>query len=175
MNIFATHIEPSQCALEHCNTHVNKMLVEYAQLMSMAHDHWGTWHDGMYRTNKSHMKHPSTLWCAKSKDNYRWLYDVWFNLADMYWRRTNKEHASWYKLGEHLRIGGLEYNLPQFNLTMLAVGDNITSNNVFLCYQRYLTDKFDAWRTRTDKKKIIPVWLDNNIPDWYTRNSEAVS
>lgn len=34
MNIFVTNYNPTACAMEHCLVHRNKMLVEYAQLMS---------------------------------------------------------------------------------------------------------------------------------------------
>ena len=37
MNIFYLHKDPRQCAQMHCDKHVVKMIVEYAQLMSTAH------------------------------------------------------------------------------------------------------------------------------------------
>ena len=37
MNIFYLNRDPIECALQHCDKHVVKMIIEYAQLMSTAH------------------------------------------------------------------------------------------------------------------------------------------
>ena len=37
MNIFLLHENPTICAEMHCDKHVVKMVIEYAQLMSSAH------------------------------------------------------------------------------------------------------------------------------------------
>ena len=37
MNIFLLHENPTICAEMHCDKHVVKMVIEYAQLMSTAH------------------------------------------------------------------------------------------------------------------------------------------
>ena len=37
MNIFYLNRDPIKCALQHCDKHVVKMIIEYAQLMSTAH------------------------------------------------------------------------------------------------------------------------------------------
>ena len=37
MNIFYLSEDPVQCAKWHCDKHVTKMIIEYAQLLSTAH------------------------------------------------------------------------------------------------------------------------------------------
>ena len=37
MNIFELHTNPSECAEMHCDKHIVKMPIEYAQLLSTAH------------------------------------------------------------------------------------------------------------------------------------------
>ena len=37
MNIFYLHKDPDICAEYHCDKHVLKMIIEYAQLLSTAH------------------------------------------------------------------------------------------------------------------------------------------
>ena len=37
MNVFYLHRDPNICAQMHCDKHVVKMCIEYAQLMSTAH------------------------------------------------------------------------------------------------------------------------------------------
>ena len=43
MNVFVTNIDAKQCALEHCHVHRNKMLIEYAQLLSVKFDSVPSW------------------------------------------------------------------------------------------------------------------------------------
>ena len=38
MNIFELHTNPSICAEMHCDKHIVKMPIEYAQLLSTAHN-----------------------------------------------------------------------------------------------------------------------------------------
>ena len=37
MNIFYLHEKPEVCAKMHCDKHVVKMIIEYAQMLSTAH------------------------------------------------------------------------------------------------------------------------------------------
>ena len=82
MNIFFLDEDMQKCAEYHCDKHVVKMIVEYAQLMSTAHrviD--GKEYEGRTRLNRrikrwlhpnkeleqilykaSHIKHPSGIW-----------------------------------------------------------------------------------------------------------------
>lgn len=59
MNIFYTHHLPSECARDHCDKHVVKMIIEYAQLLSTAHHvlDGDSARDGIYRL--THKNHPS--------------------------------------------------------------------------------------------------------------------
>lgn len=53
MNIFYLDENPSIAAAMHCDKHVVKMIVEYAQLMSTAHHIHGTNVEGMYKKDTS--------------------------------------------------------------------------------------------------------------------------
>ena len=37
MNIFYLHPNPKICALYHCDKHINKMMLEYTQILSTSH------------------------------------------------------------------------------------------------------------------------------------------
>ena len=177
MNIFATNFEPSVCAKEHCLVHRRKMLTEYAQIMCMCHSIWGSHTNVMYKDNKAHLKHPSTLWAAESLDNYLWLNRLWKHLAFLHYDSTGREHKSFVSLHEALNMDHFGKIYPSFKTSMLATGENISyrercRGNIFFAYQLYLSDKFDSWRTRTDKRVMIPEWDDNKVPQWYISNTK---
>lgn len=90
MNIFYLDHDPVACARMHCDKHVVKMIVEYAQLMSTAHRVL----DGNEQVYKpTHPKHPSAIWTRASKANYDWLFELWTVLLDEYTYRYGKRHA----------------------------------------------------------------------------------
>lgn len=82
MNVFYLSENPKECAEQHCDKHVVKMIIEYAQLMSTAHRILdGTEYEdrtansrrirrwrmgGNYKEallyKASHINHPSAIW-----------------------------------------------------------------------------------------------------------------
>ena len=110
MNIFYLHKDPKTCAEMHCDKHVVKMILEYAQLLSTAHrvldgDEWAD-RVGLYKA--THKNHPSAVWARESAGNYFWL-NKWFQeLCKEYTKRYDKIHGSQIRLGDHLCV------LPSF-------------------------------------------------------------
>ena len=101
MNIFFLDPLPEVAAKHHCDQHCSKMMIEYAQLMSTAHRLTGSpWAEQCYKT--AHKNHPSTIWTRESKDNYKWLYELWSSLAREFRQRRGKDHGSWTKLKDIL-------------------------------------------------------------------------
>jgi|AntAceMinimDraft_13_1070369.scaffolds.fasta_scaffold03591_4 hypothetical protein len=113
MNIFYLSHDPKVCAEQHCDKHVVKMILEYAQLLSTAHrviD--GTASVGLSKTGRkqtsyvlddqretvlyraSHINHPSAVWARQSKQNYTHLYELMGHLCKEYTRRYGKTHKS---------------------------------------------------------------------------------
>ena len=92
MNIFYLSDDPQLCAEQHCDKHVVKMCIEYAQLLSTAHrvldgeeytviqngrrlkrwKHPNMWYDKDLML-ASHINHPSNKWVRESHTNYWWL------------------------------------------------------------------------------------------------------
>ena len=97
MNIFYLDNDPDACAEQHCDKHVVKMCIEYAQLLSTAHrvidgNEWEgrtvngrrvkryfledpLMNENVYKA--CHVNHPSAKWVRDSRENYNWLYDMW--------------------------------------------------------------------------------------------------
>ena len=86
MNIFYLDFHTDKCAEYHCDKHVLKMIIEYAQLLSTAHrvldgdDCIGF--EKLYRV--AHKNHPCTIWVRENKKHYRWLFDLWKSLSQEY-------------------------------------------------------------------------------------------
>lgn len=92
MNIFYLDHDPIECARQHCDKHVVKMILETAQLLSNAHHML----DGdqvikpIYKL--THKNHPSAVWTRASKANYDWLWSLLYALCKEYTHRYGKVH-----------------------------------------------------------------------------------
>jgi hypothetical protein len=180
MNIFYIDENPIRCAEQHCDKHVVKMCVEYAQLLSTAHRvvdgklWYGVnakgrklqryFHDdpvmntGLYKA--CHVNHPSSIWVRQSAQNYNWLYELWIALCDEYTHRYGKVHESQRKL-EYLlllppmRIPDIEFTQPTPAMKQyphcIVEGDSLTSYRNF-----YWEDKFE-----------FAKWTKRDKPDWW--------
>lgn len=112
MNVFYLDPNPEICAQMHLDKHVVKMIIEYAQLMSTAHRVLdGTEYTGLTANGRrikrwlmeneleqslmkaSHVNHPSGVWCRENKQNYIWLYRLWYYLLKEYTHRYGKQHS----------------------------------------------------------------------------------
>lgn len=114
MNIFYLDHDVELCAQYHTDKHCVKMILEYAQLLSVAHrvldgeqmqvlSNSGKkvkryvladleLNENLYQD--SHTNHPSSAWVRQSRDNYTWLYNLWVKLMEEYTYRYGKVHAS---------------------------------------------------------------------------------
>lgn len=88
VNIFFLDRDPTSAARYHCDKHCVKMILEYAQLMSTAHE--GA--PGVYRP--THRNHPCSVWVRESRAHYVWLYALWTALLEEYSARYCRTHAS---------------------------------------------------------------------------------
>ena len=111
MNIFYLHEDTKECAKQHLDKHVVKMILEYAQLLSTAHRFLdgiqvvGLSKSGRKQTryelsdnrdgilySATHINHPSAIWVRKSKENYIWLSNMLLALCGEYTYRYGKTH-----------------------------------------------------------------------------------
>ena len=96
MNIFYLDKNPKVAAEMHCNKHVIKMVLEYAQILSTAHriidgDKAGD-ERGLYEI--AYKNHPSTVWARLGRGNYNYLSDLWAWLGIEYTHRYGKIHKA---------------------------------------------------------------------------------
>jgi hypothetical protein len=158
MNIFFLDRDPQTCARFHCDQHVSKMCIEYAQLLSTAHRVAGSmWADDVYKI--AHLNHPSTIWTRSSHDHYSWLFELWRELNNEFARRRGKVHASWRKLGHilcyHPDLGCYGWDDPP--QCMPEEFKRYDAVDAYRAY--YIGDKarFATWKW---KNSVMPDWWD---------------
>ena len=136
MNLFYLHNDPVVSAEMHCDKHVVKMIIEYAQMLSTAHrildgeqitalqngrriQRWNLDGDKDLHTlemqttlyKAAHVNHPSTQWVRENAIQYQYAYDMFVALCDEYTYRYGKVHLTDKKLRKLLN------NLPN-NITL---------------------------------------------------------
>ena len=162
MNIFVTNISPTVSAIEHCDIHLRKMIVEVLQMLSTAH----VMLDGVQVVyKKTHYNHPCNVWIRESVENYAWAVEHFKALCQEYYHRTRKVHASYQYT---TIISKPPKNISRACGTPFAQAMPVNHKNIHatVAYQSYLNEKFKEWKSRS---KPLPVtWTNRKRPSWYT-------
>ncbi len=177
MNIFYLHTDTKECAKQHLDKHVVKMILEYAQLLSTAHrlldgtEYEGRTVNGTRKAMRwllnderetglymaSHMKHPSGIWCRETSENYTWLYSLWRDLMREYTFRYGKHHVA-EKLIPYL--DNMPTNIKSGKITAMpqCMPDQykVPGNSIQAYHNYYIGDK-----------QRFAVWTNRPIPEWY--------
>ena len=149
MNIFFLDSSPSQAAIYNVDSHVRKIILEAAQMLSSAYD------SAPYR--KTHVNHPMTRWCRESRGNFEWALAHGFALCREFTYRFGKTHKTlevfnWYQ-NNPPRIEKSEFTPPP-----QCFGDYkdlcFTPNDPILGYRKYYNIA----------KKHLFAWKNREIP-----------
>jgi hypothetical protein len=153
------------------------MAIEYPQLMSTAHrvldgkeyidltsngrkiKRWRMddpeMESGLMKA--SHINHPSNVWLRQSKENYKWLYEMWVWLLKEYTYRYGKHHACESRLEFLIEA---PKNIPKVDFTppTPAMPDEckIIGNSLASYHKYYIERKvgFAKWT-----KRPVPTWF----------------
>ena len=181
MNIFYLDKNPQQCAVEHCDKHVVKMIIEYAQLLSTAHRVL----DGVLYKEKSpkgitvkrfkldddreqhlykacHLNHPSAIWTRQTRVQYQWLFLLFVQCCDQYTKRYGRIHKT-QSLASYLAHPPLNIDTSmRWSDPPLAMPDKykVPSDSVQSYRNYYCGDKvaFARWTSPSE----MPTWFTNN-------------
>jgi len=177
MNIFYLSHDPKTCAVYHCDKHVVKMIIEYAQLLSTAHricdgqeytdltannrkiKRWRLSDEREQRLMKaSHINHPSNIWARANHLNYKWLYEMWCHLLDEYTHRYGKVHAC-ARLRDILAQAPekIPVGLRETEPTPAMPDDCKIVNDSLASYHKYYNEK----------KTHFARWTKRSVPEWY--------
>ena len=171
MNIFFLDEDAKLCAQAHCDKHVIKMILEYAQIMSTTHrvlDPPSELIEPMYKL--THKNHPAAVWVRESDANYQWTYDLWFWLCKEYWWRYDKIHKTWEKL--YNKLSHTPLSIPSGGTTPppLCMPDeykidtgNPVQDTIESYRKYYLEDKssFAKWGGLVENMRQPPDWWKN--------------
>ena len=161
----------------HCDKHVVKMIIEYAQLMSTAHRildgkeyidktangrsirRWRMenleYENGLMKA--SHINHPSNVWVRTSKENYLWLCQMWLWLMKEYTYRYSKHHSCENRV-EYLMDAPKNILAASFTDPTPAMPDEckIQGNSIASYHKYYL-----------EKKIHFAKWTKRERPNWF--------
>lgn len=176
MNIFALDTDPAVAAKMHCDKHVCKMVIEYAQLMSTAHRMLdGELYNAKTASNRnikrwrledereallykaSHINHPSAIWVRETDSNYLWMYELFRELCSEYTYRYNRTHLTEKKLLRVLRTPPEGIRRGSLSTIPLAMPDYCKLSDTVESYRNYYIKEkksFVNW-----KKREIPYWF----------------
>lgn len=181
MNIFYFSSDPAECARHHCDKHVVKMCIEYAQLLSTAHrvldgqeivmlknnrkrkafilEH-DDFNDYLYKA--THINHPSAKWVRNSYENYSWLLNMWIYLCQEYTKRYGKIHLSsaltTFLLNSPKNIDIQKPFEPPWRA--MPIQYKINKSDPAYCQKSYHLYFYK-------EKQHIAQWKHNEIPEWF--------
>ncbi len=151
MNIFVLDKNITKCALYHCDKHVVKMILESAQMLSVALRVNGV--DEGYQI--THLNHPCTLWARKSLSNWKWLCQLASALNQEYKFRfeTLTNHKS-YDVIQSLPLP----KIPDGGLTTFAqaMPEKYKHKNPVTAYRNFYVAE----------KSHLFSWTKRQSPDW---------
>ena len=174
MNIFYIDKDPSLAAKTMVDSHVVKMILESAQLLSTAHrvldgDEFISF-SGKRKVTRyvlpddresilysaTHINHPSSVWVRQSDQHYNWLVYHFVALCEEYTVRYKKTHKS-QTLFPYLK--NLPTNIPKAGFTSppCAMDDAyIISEDAVENYRNYYSCG----------KSHLHQWTNRPIPEW---------
>ena len=152
MNIFWLDANLKRAAKYHCDKHVCKQILEYAQLLCSAH--WMTGGKAPYK--KTHVNHPCSIWTRHNLANYNKLVKLALFLCKEYTRRYGKIHKTeqvilWCKINKPRLPRGRSTIPPQ------CMPDDYKCSNVIKAYRRFY--RFEKYKFAKWKYSEKPGWF----------------
>lgn len=163
MNIFVTDENPAKAAMNLCDKHISKMIVESAQMLSTAHWVLDGGHSGaIYKA--THANHPCSVWVRESSGNYGWLWRHAMAMCYEYTLRYKRVHKT-----EQIiwRLLNPPSNLPNKERTPFAIcffaRDPVAH---LMCYVP--GDTIQSYRNFYKLDKIrFAKWNHSEKPSWW--------
>ena len=181
MNIFWLSLNVALCAQYHCDKHVVKMILEYAQLLSTAHHILDGKKEERFNSNgktlmpkyqhpnttlykPTHINHPCSVWTRKTSGNYQILYQLFCTLCDEYTHRYGKIHKTDSKLREILKNVPKNIHIGEMTPPAIAIADKSLKIHS-LDGKYYIVESYRNYYN-VEKRKFAK-WTNREIPDWF--------
>lgn len=160
MNIFYLDDCPYIASTYHADTHVVKMAIETAQLLSTAHHILSPEADNSELYKPTHVNHPCSVWVRENSANYQWAWQLLDGLLKEFRLRRGKTHAT-ERLLPLLAVRPDLSEAVEHSLPALAMPDVFKCADPVLSYRRYYRQKYAegivayAW----SEERQAPAWL----------------
>mgnify|MGYP001281754649 CR=1 FL=1 len=190
MNLFLLNKCSQKNAIQHCNRHVVKMILELTQLLYSAwwmskedSEIWSTKVPNNKPYKASHIFHPIAMWVRKTKKNYNFVVNLALELCKEYTHRYTKIHACQKHLFALQKLNFPEPVFPQPKpkkskphiIATINLPEEIDDFPLCMpetCYVKKDTE-FDAiesyrkyYLTKGSEKWMLK-WKNRDIPLWY--------
>ena len=190
MNLFLLDVDLKKCAQFHCNKHVVKMILELTQILytcwwvSIENNDWITQTPNQKPYKKSHVFHPTAMWCRLNKDNYNYVINLALELSKEYTYRYKRIHACHKHI---IALQSLGFPTPQYphpkpkkqskihRIAIINVPKEI--KNFPLCMPDECLvsvqgeyDAVNSYRKYYHVKSWALKWKNRDIPSWYEKS-----
>ncbi|KAH0572720.1 hypothetical protein SS50377_24833 [Spironucleus salmonicida] len=164
MNIFILSKNHTRNAAYHIDKHVGKMIVEVAQQLSSAFFIISPMIANQYQQEHeiykpAYLKHPCTIWCSQSLENFLWACEYGISLGKEFKSRYGKIHKSTIVVQKLKELSPSTDVFPKQGLTDFAqaIPDKYKDQSAISAYRQYY---------RNDKRKFA-TWKTHNPPKWF--------
>lgn len=162
MNIFVLDHDLRKCAEYTCDKHVVKMILEHAQMLSMACRLRG--YDCGYKLIDRHKNHPCTKWVCESIANWLWLRELTKELNEEYKFRYN--HTNNHKSYDVVRELEVPYTNDDYDVITRtpfaqAMPDDVKNTNPVVAYRDYYVQYKQELLQWT--KRPTPLWVTTRL------------
>lgn len=174
MNIFFLDKDPVIAASYLCTAHLNKMILESAQLLSTTCNVLiNNQTDGLYKS--THINHPSSMWLRQSLGNCIWLYNHAKEMNNIRIANGAISHKSFEICNIAYKLLTDKLPLQYFQLTdvYLAITPELKLKYGYVLDNNYLAKPENAvlayreYYCNKQFKKGEMKWYNNNVPNWY--------
>ena len=176
MNIFFLDENPVLAAQYQFDIHVNKMMIESAQLLSTAHHVLGVPIDYSNIYKPTHRNHPMSKWVYENRDNYLWLLDHAVGLSNEFSFRRKTSHKTQLVIEYLVKNKIILDYLPVINSNQLqffnylitkpplCIPDEFKKDDVILSYRECYK------KSKLKDKRGIPmnIFTRRHPPEWLT-------
>jgi len=170
MNVFVLSRDHEKRAQYHCDTHVNKMLLESAQLLNTAL-HLNDADKELTFYQPTHANHPWTKWATRRYANWEWLFEHAMALGDEFLYRSDKDrHATREKMRDNweLRYDNESDRRRWISRHFDEEGERTAFPQCMPDEYTVPGDPVDAYRSYYVGEKVPEDWCtwSTEVPDW---------
>lgn len=136
---------------------LNKMILEYAQLLSAACNILSGKEIAPYKT--THTNHPCSVWSRQSKDNFERLLTLGIKTCETYTKREYRQHKSGDVIFQAKKLySGLSFPISVYTKPPLAMPPEYKTEDIVASYRKY-------WISKPNM-----VYHEGQIPDWFEKD-----